>query len=327
MSVSKRSGFTLAELLVVITIIGLLLGLLVPAVTTVRENAKRTLCANRQGEIAKALIQYELAKQNYPAYAETLTYVNLNWAIRILPNLGREDLWAEWRTAAQTGSRNTKLGADMTLYHCPSDTPTETYPLSFAVNCGLPNNGGAPGVDWPANGLFHNRMTRYESGGDGSLSTANHVYVSTSDIKDGAQYTVLLTENLQTTEWIRLVGSTPFANTNEYRVGVTWLGMPAVPGSASRLSLNQDKTTTTSDVSHARPSANHGNVVIFAFCDGSVKPIRDIIEYFVYAQLMSPDGQHIMQARSNTSVSGTPAVPKTTAYTDWYRSLKESDFN
>jgi prepilin-type N-terminal cleavage/methylation domain-containing protein/prepilin-type processing-associated H-X9-DG protein len=326
MTVSKRSGFTLAELLVVITIIGLLLGLLIPAVGTVRENAKRTLCANRQGEIAKGLIQYELAKQNYPAYAETLGYVNLNWAIRILPNFGREDLWAEWRTASQTNNRSTRLGADMTLYRCPSDAQTETYPLSYVVNCGLPNNGGAPAVDWPANGLFHNRMTRYESGGDGSLSTSNHVYASSADIKDGAQYTILLSENIQATEWIRLVSSHPYANTNEYRIGITWLGQPAVPG-VTRLSINQEKTAGTSGVAYARPSANHGNVVIFAFCDGSVKPIRENIEYFVYAQLMSPDGQHIMQQRSNTTVSGTPAVPKTTAYQDWYRSLNESDFN
>jgi prepilin-type N-terminal cleavage/methylation domain-containing protein len=326
MTAAKRFGFTLAELLVVITIIGLLIGMLLPAVMNARGAAQRTKCQNNQGQIGKALIQYELAKQNFPAYAETFQLINVNWAVRILPNLGRDDIWAEWRTAAQLNRRTTNMCADLGLYRCPTDMPTETYPLSYAVNCGLSNNGGAPAIDWPANGLFHNRMTRSETGGDTSLATANHVYASLSDVKDGVQYTILLSENIQATEWIRLAGSTPYANTNEYRIGLTWLGYPAVPA-MSRLRINEDKTTSSPGVAHARPSANHGNVVMVTFCDGSQRAIRDNIEYFVYAQLMSPDGQNIMQQRSRMDVNGTPAVPKTSTYNDWYRPLSETDFN
>jgi len=98
--------------------------------------------------------------------------------------------------------------------------------------------------------------------------------------------------------------------------------MPQIP----RLGVNQEKATTVPAVQHARPSANHGNAVIITFCDGSQRPVRDNIEYFIYAQLMSPDGQNVIQQRRRADGVGIPAVPQTPEYADWYRPLRESDF-
>ena len=136
---SENRAFTLVELLVVIAIIGILVGMLFPAIQAVRSAAQRTSCANNMRQLGVALHNFESTHGVFPASGWTMAgpgnsagkYVG--WRPLILPYCEQENLRQlyDFKENWWEGTNPAAAAVPVLLFQCPS-TPGRT-PVTSAI--------------------------------------------------------------------------------------------------------------------------------------------------------------------------------------------------
>jgi prepilin-type N-terminal cleavage/methylation domain-containing protein len=294
-----RRGFTLVELLVVIAIIGVLVALLLPAVQSAREAARRMQCSNN-------LKQISLAVHNYSdVYTSALPVGEYSccwgtWLVGILPFVEQKNLFDQYKyfgsvqnaagdNYAQTNG-DTRYGGvlnrpvtrtQMKAYTCPSDTNSASPSIiSFVTFHNYVANHGNTSLARTATlGTTSTGQPNVFGGGPfifvGSATSVPQV-IRLQNITDGLSNTLAFSETVQGKQadlrgfaWWNggahfetlLVPNSPLPDVLEH-------ASYCVP--ASR--LNPPCTApTTALPSNIAARSRHPNGVMASLCDGSVR--------------------------------------------------------
>jgi prepilin-type N-terminal cleavage/methylation domain-containing protein/prepilin-type processing-associated H-X9-DG protein len=187
-----RSAFTLVELLVVIAIIGVLIGMLLPAVHSVREAARRIRCANNLRQIGIALQNYHSSFNAFPPgvtdwrpfFRGDRSRRNIAWSALILPQLDQSNLFNQLNLKLPFDDPANADAASqiLSVFQCPSDA-------AQAASTGSSPQRGP--TDY--GGIFGERINSPNNPPKGIMIFDQAI--SLSDVTDGSSNTIIVAED------------------------------------------------------------------------------------------------------------------------------------
>ena len=327
-----RNGFTLVELLVVIAIIGILVGMLFPAIQAVREAARRTACKNNLRQLGLAIHNHESALSRFPAgyqyirgdvYGaqtgypiapgfEDANYLGHAWGALMLSYIEQENLRNEIRfdlpvfDATNLAAREFQLR----VFLCPTDSwspnnfvirddsvsPVERYAAaSYCANWG-PASGVVETPSDPSDDINLDATPDQSQGPFFRNSRTGF-----QDVRDGTSSTIAIGE--RTNGPIldingNPIGSYPHPNfENVWFAAAREITQPDDDhGHMVLFDAEYAPNRARGDGTGADRgvSAPHSGIAQFAYLDGSVHTISDTIDIQVYRALASIRGGEVV---------------------------------
>jgi prepilin-type N-terminal cleavage/methylation domain-containing protein/prepilin-type processing-associated H-X9-DG protein len=314
---ATATGFSLVELLVVMAIIGVLAGLLLPAIQASRESARRLHCMNNLKQIGLAIHAYHdtigsLPAGNYvnnsaicPGSEGYQTDDRANWLISILPYL-------EYRGLAQTYVLHAPNEAPsncqvretfISEYCCPSDLAANrlTVPaLGPAAAASLnvrymPGSyramaGRSDGLTFLDNGSFINFPKEWR-GPIHVVGILGFTAEKIKNIRDGTTNTIMAGESTTRT-------------CPEYRTlwaySYSFYSLSSATPQARILYGDYQRAADEGGKGNSQPcrrgwGSNHRGGMNFLFCDGAARFLSTSIDMDLFAGLATIDGKELAQ--------------------------------
>lgn len=287
----QRGAFTLVELMVIVAVIALLLGLLLPAVQSARDAARRTVCSNQLRQIGIAFNTFHTSNGQFPAGSDVAPRdIGLSWRVHLLPFLDQTSIYEV--IDPSVGPNGTKAGwayanSELPIFHCPSQSNATSNRADYSGVMGA-------GTTWAVT----QDKTRC-----GSYATDGLLYpdsaVSGAHIKDGHSKTMATGERSYFVRNSWLYGSAwseaPAKRTCVYSCkNVVW-PLNSQGGDVGYFVADPEaeKPFRTIVMNDLMFGSEHRGGAFFQFVDGSVHFIDDSIDFTIYQELATIAGGEV----------------------------------
>ena len=304
----SNSGFTLVELLVVVAIIGILVGLLLPAVQTVRESARRTTCSNNLHQIGLATQLYHDVQKQIPPSRPNDGF--LTWPVFLLPHLEEGNLFDLFDLKARYSRQPTRAVQTISpVFICPSrrsGTPlsnSETNGEQVGCVADYAGNAGSsrffPGDAWaqfdvPTDGVISSGFDQDNPIDNGRLVKSPIGRYSFRDVNsDGLTNTIFFGEKAVSFKFEQEPGG--------WGDGCIYNGEE--PGTAMRIGGFGVGIAANSDIPSPGPGdtavfgSYHSSTTNFVMGDGSVQTLSNQTDEDVLRKLCSRNDGEIVSLK------------------------------
>jgi prepilin-type N-terminal cleavage/methylation domain-containing protein/prepilin-type processing-associated H-X9-DG protein len=324
---SRALGFTLVELLVVITIIGILVSLLLPAVQSAREQGRMTQCRNHVKQLALGMITHESANGYLPTGGWGFGWTGDpdcgsglrqpgGWAYCILPYIDQTALAQVGAGLPSGGSAKsaalvTLITTPIEFLYCPDRRPIGLYPAQGQPQA---NCGAAPNViktDYAANGGDSKYVDATQVAQPGSYAQGNtqswwaghpqntginvqHCELKMAAITDGLSNTCMIGEKYLDPD-LYLTSNDSGDNENAF-TGLNWdcIRTSATGASGTTYTYQPPQQDTPGLANYWNFGSPHSGKFNMSFCDGSVRSISYTITPETFRLLCNrADGQPV----------------------------------